>query len=88
MCVCAGEGAADRADGGAEEERGVSERSPSLREEMQRADVPGLLTSQCPAPLPTDVLLVLCSVCFIGSPRLPAVGGGQEDSAEDAGADR
>lgn len=50
VCCCVsvltGEGAADRADGGAEEERGVSERRPSLREEMPRADIPGVLMSQ------------------------------------------
>lgn len=46
VSVHTGEGAADRADGGAEEERGVSERRPSLREEMPRADVPGVLMSQ------------------------------------------
>lgn len=57
--MCAGEGAADGADGGAEEERGVSERSSSLREESQRANIPGGITCH------TDVLLVLCStVCF------------------------
>ena len=55
MCVCPGEGAAHGADGGAEEERRVSERSPTLREEMQGADLSGLMTSGSSA-----VLSVLC----------------------------
>lgn len=37
-------------------------------------------------PLLSDVLLVLCCPTLIGS--LPTDGGGPEDSAEDAGADR
>lgn len=43
--MCAGEGAADGADGGAEKERGLPEGGPTLRAEMQRADISGLLTA-------------------------------------------
>lgn len=69
--MCAGEGAADGADFGAEEERRVSERSPSLREESQRADVPGLITSHRPAAASVHVLQMFCwfrsvvSLCFL-----------------------
>lgn len=65
MCVCAGKGAAGGADGGAEEERGVSERRASLREEVQRADAPGLLTSRRPQRFCSG------SVVLTGSPPLP-----------------
>lgn len=91
--MCAGEGAADGADFGAEEERGVSERSPSLREESQRADVPGLITSHHPAAASVHVIQMFCwfrsvvSEFFIGSLCVPADRRGQEDFAEDAGAD-
>ena len=58
-CVSAGEGAADGADGGAEEERGLSERSPSLREKSQRADVPGA------TPGSLLVLQTFCGFCGV-----------------------
>lgn len=47
---CPGEGAPDRADGGAEEERGLPERCPSLREEVQRAELPGLHVTDLSIP--------------------------------------
>ena len=81
--MCAGEGSADGAADGAEEERGVSERSASLREESQRADVPGLKTSQVISTQMFCWFYVLRCNFF-----LFAVRGGQEDSAEDAGAHR
>lgn len=63
--VSAGEGAADGADAGAEEERGVSERSPPLREESQGADVPGLIQRPPPPPPPPSTAYRCCCVLFI-----------------------
>lgn len=55
--MCAGEGAADGADFGAEEERGVSEGSSTLREESEGADVPGVRSSLHPAAAVIQMLV-------------------------------
>lgn len=55
--MCAGEGAADGADFGAEEERGVSEGGSTLREESEGADVPGVRSSLHPAAAVIQMLV-------------------------------
>lgn len=90
--MCAGEGAADRAYSRAEEERGVSERSPPLREKSQGAHVPGVVTAHHPDAANVCVMVfnsfMFCVLFLIGSLCVPAVRRRQEDSAEDAGSDQ
>lgn len=78
--------AAGGADAGAEKDRGVSERCPSLRETSQRADLPGLVAMMS---LPFDhVFLQFFYLKFSFITSNPTVCGGQKDAAADAGAHR